>query len=97
MTDFLSMTVQQVEGLPETKAQEVLEAWVKAKKAELPLALAQSASKAHAKLANASFGLRYYLTERFIVRTDYSIYTAFVGDTRSAEYRAGTIGLSFFF
>ena len=50
-----------------------------------------------AKLANASFGLRYYLTERFIVRTDYSIYTAFVGDTRSAEYRAGTIGLSFFF
>ncbi|MDP2270807.1 MAG: hypothetical protein Q8K32_08730 [Archangium sp.] len=51
MTDFLSMTVQQVEGLPETKAQEVLEAWVKAKKAELPQALAQSASKAHVKLA----------------------------------------------
>lgn len=51
MTDFLSMTAQQVEGLPEAKAQEVLEAWVKAKKAELPQALTQSASKAHAKLA----------------------------------------------
>lgn len=51
MTDFLSMTAQQVEGLPEAKAQEVLEAWVKAKKPELPQALTLSASKAHAKLA----------------------------------------------
>lgn len=51
MTDFLSMTAQQVEGLPEAKAQEVLEAWVKAKKPELPQALASSTSKAHAKLA----------------------------------------------
>jgi hypothetical protein len=51
MTDFLSMTVQQVEGLPEAKAQEVLDAWVKAKKPELPQALAQSGSKAHVKLA----------------------------------------------
>jgi hypothetical protein len=31
------------------------------------------------------------------VRADYSIYTAFVADTRSAEYRAFTAGLSFFF
>ena len=51
MTDFLSMTAQQVESLPEAKAQEVIEAWVKAKKPELPQALAQSASKAHVKLA----------------------------------------------
>lgn len=51
MTDFLSMTAQQVEALPEAKAQEVLDAWVKAKQAELPAALAASASKAHAKLA----------------------------------------------
>ena len=51
MTDFLSMTAQQVEGLPEAKAQEVLDAWVKAKKPELPQALATSASKAHVKLA----------------------------------------------
>lgn len=51
MTDFLSMTPQQVESLPEAKAQEVLEAWVKAKRPELPQSLAQSASKAHMKLA----------------------------------------------
>lgn len=51
MTDFLSMTAQQVEALPEAKAQEVLEAWVKAKKPELPQALAKSASKPHVKLA----------------------------------------------
>jgi Bacterial SH3 domain len=50
-----------------------------------------------ANLANASIGLRFYLTDRFVVRTDYSIYTAFVADTRSIEYRAATIGLSFFF
>jgi hypothetical protein len=50
-----------------------------------------------AKLANASVGVRYYLTERFVLRADYSIYTAFLNDTRSAEYRALTGGLSFFF
>ena len=37
-----------------------------------------------AKLANASIGLRYYLTDRFVARLDYSIYTAYVADTRSA-------------
>lgn len=63
----------------------------------IPNASLVGALTTNAKLANASIGLRYYLTERFIVRTDYSIYTAFVGDTRSIEYRAGTIGLSFFF
>ncbi|HMC16353.1 MAG TPA: SH3 domain-containing protein [Albitalea sp.] len=51
----------------------------------------------NAKLANASIGLRYHLTDRFIARVDYSIYTAFVADTKSAEYRAFTAGLSFFF
>lgn len=63
----------------------------------IPNASLVGALTTNAKLANAQVGLRYYLTERFIVRTDYSIYTAFVGDTRSLEYRAGTIGLSFFF
>ena len=63
----------------------------------IPNASLVSALTTNAKLANAQVGLRFYLTERFIVRTDYSIYTAFVGDTRSIEYRAGTIGLSFFF
>lgn len=51
MTDILSMTAQQVEQLPEAEAQQVLEAWVKAKRPELPRALSQSGSRAHAKLA----------------------------------------------
>jgi hypothetical protein len=50
-----------------------------------------------AKLANATFGLNYHLSDRFVLRADYSIYTAFVADTRSTEYRALTTGLSFFF
>jgi uncharacterized protein YraI len=50
-----------------------------------------------AKLANASVGVRYYLTDRFVLRGDYSIYTAFVSDQHSTEYRAFTLGLSFFF
>jgi hypothetical protein len=41
--------------------------------------------------------LRYYLTDRFIARADYSLYTAFVGDSRTGEYRAWTLGLAFFF
>jgi hypothetical protein len=49
------------------------------------------------KLANASIGARYYLSERFIVRADYTIYTAFVTDNRSLESRAFTAGLAFFF
>jgi uncharacterized protein YgiM (DUF1202 family) len=55
------------------------------------------ASTTDAKLAVASAGLRYHLSERFVVRVDYSIYTAFVADARSTEYRAFTAGLSFFF
>lgn len=51
----------------------------------------------NANLAGGQVGVRWYLTERFVVRADYSIYTAFVADTRSLEYRAITAGLSFFF
>jgi hypothetical protein len=50
-----------------------------------------------AKLANAAIGVRYHLSDRFVVRADYTIYTAFVADTRTGEYRALTAGLSFFF
>ena len=32
-----------------------------------------------------------------MLQVDYSIYTAFIADTRSTEYRAVTAGLSFFF
>jgi hypothetical protein len=51
----------------------------------------------NAQLGNATLGVRYYLTDRFVLRADYSIYTAFVADTHSIEYRAFTAGLSFFF
>jgi hypothetical protein len=50
-----------------------------------------------AKLANGVIGVRYHLSDRFVLRADYSLYTAFVADTRSVEYRAFTAGLSFFF
>ena len=50
-----------------------------------------------AKLAHAIVGARYYLSERFVLRADWSIYTAFVSDQRSTEYRAVTAGVSFFF
>jgi hypothetical protein len=55
------------------------------------------AATSDAKLANAVFGVRYYLSDRFVLRADYSIYTAFVADTHTNEYRAFTAGLSFFF
>lgn len=45
------MTKEQVEQLSEPKAAEVLAAWVKAKRTELPSALMGSSSKVHAKLA----------------------------------------------
>jgi len=51
----------------------------------------------NARLADAIIGARYHLTDRFMIRADYAIYTAFVSDQRSLEYRAATAGLSFFF
>ncbi len=50
-----------------------------------------------ARLANAGVGLRWHLSERFVLRADWTLYTAFLGDDRSDEYRAATVGLSFFF
>ena len=50
-----------------------------------------------AQLANAMLGVRYHLSDRFVLRGDYTVYTAFVSDQRSLEYRALTAGLSFFF
>jgi uncharacterized protein YgiM (DUF1202 family) len=51
----------------------------------------------NAKLAHAVAGVRWHLSDRFVVRADYSLYTAFVTDTRASEYRAITAGISFFF
>jgi hypothetical protein len=53
--------------------------------------------KTNARLADAIVGARWHLTDRFMVRADYAIYTAFVSDQRSLEYRAASIGMSFFF
>lgn len=50
-----------------------------------------------ANLADAVIGVRYYLTRRFVARLDYTLYTAFLSDSRTEEYGAVTAGLSFFF
>lgn len=63
----------------------------------IPNASLVDAVPTDAKLADAGLGLRWYLSERFVARVDYTLYTAFVADTRSTEYRAFTAGLSFFF
>ena len=55
------------------------------------------ATTTDAKLANATIGVRYYISDRFVARADYSLYAAFVSDSRTLEYRAYTLGLSFFF
>ena len=63
----------------------------------IPNASLVGATTTDAKLANAIIGARFHLTERFVARIDYSLYTAFLSDRRSSEYRALTAGLSFFF
>jgi hypothetical protein len=63
----------------------------------LPNTSLVGAQTVDAKLAHAGIGLKLHLGERFAARVDYSIYTAFVADTRAAEFRALSAGLSFFF
>lgn len=63
----------------------------------IPNASLVEARSTDANLALAVAGLRWHLSERFVLRADYSIYTAFIADENSAEYRAVTVGLSFFF
>jgi hypothetical protein len=55
------------------------------------------AQPSNSNLANATLGLKYHLTDRFVVRMDYSYYTAYLSDTRTGEYRALSAGISFFF
>ena len=55
------------------------------------------AATTDAKLAHASLGLRWHISERFTARLDWSLYTAFVSDNRSTEYRSLTAGLGFYF
>jgi hypothetical protein len=51
----------------------------------------------NSKMADAAIGARYYLSDRFVLRADYALYTVFSSDTHTNEYHAFTLGLSFFF
>jgi uncharacterized protein YgiM (DUF1202 family) len=55
------------------------------------------ATTTNANLAHMMVGARYYLSERFVLRADWALYTAFVSNQRSLEYRAVSAGVSFFF
>ena len=63
----------------------------------VPNASLVQADTVNANLALAGVGLRWYLSERFVARLDWTLYTTFVSDQRSLEYRATTLGISFFF
>jgi hypothetical protein len=63
----------------------------------IPNASLVDATVTNANLADAQIGLRYYVTDRFVARLDWGIYTAYVADTDSAEYKAATLGIAFFF
>jgi len=55
------------------------------------------AAPTSANLANAVVGARYYLTERFVLRADFTLYTVFQSEQRTNEYNAFSLGLAFFF
>ncbi len=55
------------------------------------------AQTVNANLGHAGVGLRWHLSERFVARLDWSLYAAFVSEQRTLEYRATTLGISFFF
>jgi uncharacterized protein YgiM (DUF1202 family) len=50
-----------------------------------------------AKLGQATLGLRWHITDRFTARLDTTLYTAFISQNRSTEYRSFTAGIGFFF
>jgi len=50
-----------------------------------------------ARLADATIGAKFHLSDRFVLRADYTLYQAFVSDRRTIEYHAATAGVSFFF
>ena len=65
--------------------------------ANLPNASLVNAVPIKAKLAVATVGARWHISERFVARLDWSLYTAFASETRSTEYRSVTAGFGFFF
>lgn len=63
----------------------------------IPNASLVSATVTNANLANATIGVRFYIAERFVARLDYGMYLAYVSDADSADYKAWTAGIAFFF
>ena len=55
------------------------------------------ATTSNANMADAMVGLRFHISERFVARVDYTMYTSFISDSKTDQYRAITAGLSFFF
>jgi hypothetical protein len=49
------------------------------------------------RMADAVVGARFHLSDRFEVRADYTIYTAFTSDVHTLEYHAATLGIGIFF
>lgn len=62
-----------------------------------PNASLVGATRVSANMADATVGLRYHISERFVARVDYTMYTSFISDSKTDQYRAITGGLSFFF
>lgn len=56
-----------------------------------------NATETTANLAAASLGVRWYIGDRFVAKADYSIYTAYISDAGSTDYRAASLGIAFFF
>ena len=63
----------------------------------VPNASLVDATRTDAQIGNATLGVRYYVSDRFVLRGDYTLYTGFVSDSSSLEFRALTAGISFFF
>ena len=63
----------------------------------IPNSTLVDAAPTDAKLAQATVGLRWHITDRFTARLDWTMYSAFVSEQRTAEYRSITAGLGFFF
>ncbi|MBP6337421.1 MAG: hypothetical protein KA375_07485 [Vitreoscilla sp.] len=55
------------------------------------------AAPVNASMGNATLGVRYHLSDRFVLRADYTLYSVFLSDLQSREFKAVTAGLSFFF
>jgi hypothetical protein len=49
------------------------------------------------RMSDAVVGARWHVTDRLVLRADFTIYTAFASDSRTLEYHAATVGLGLFF